>query len=132
MLERVIREGCPFFVGMERVFFLWGGALLGRRGFCWGGRGMSVWRMEMSVGERECPSGGGECLSGKSVSPVSAQEGYLGGVVGESAAKRGYESPAPLQGIACGGHSGDSDFPDGCHMSTNATEMPILTTSIAI
>ena len=93
---------------------------------------MSVWRMEMSVGERECPSGGGECLSGKSVSPVSAQEGYLGGVVGESAAKRGYESPAPLQGIACGGHSGDSDFPDGCHMSTNATEMPILTTSIAI
>ena len=22
-LERVIREGCPFFVGMERVFFWW-------------------------------------------------------------------------------------------------------------
>ena len=65
----------------------------------------------MSVGEEgKSPSGGGECLSGKSVSPVSALEGYLGGVVGESAAKRGYESPAPLQRIACGGHSGDSDL----------------------
>ena len=32
-LERVILEGCPFFVGMERVFFWWeGGSLLGREG----------------------------------------------------------------------------------------------------
>ena len=53
---------------------------------------------------------GGSALSGKSVSPVPALKGYLGGVVGESEAKRGYESPAPLQGIACGGHSGDSDL----------------------
>ena len=44
------------------------------------------------------------------MSPVSALEGYLGGVVGESEAKRGYESPSPLQRIACGGHSGDSDL----------------------
>ena len=87
----------------EGILLVGGGALLGR---------------EVSVGEegkspsggRECPSGGGKCPSGKSVSPVSALGGYLGGVVGESAAKRGYESPAPLQGIACGGHSGDSDL----------------------
>ena len=53
---------------------------------------------------------GGKSPSGKSVSSVPAPEGYLGGVVGESEAKRGYESPAPLQRIACGGHSGDSDL----------------------
>ena len=30
-LERVIREGCPFFVGIERVFFCWErGSLVGR------------------------------------------------------------------------------------------------------
>ena len=91
MLERVIREGCPFFVGMERVFFWWkGGFLLGREGNV----------------RRE----GGKSPSGKSVSPVPPLEGYLGGVVGESAVKRGYESPAPLQRIACGGHSGGYRF----------------------
>ena len=65
----------------------------------------------ISAGEGgKCPSGGGKSPSGKSVSSVPAPEGYLGGVVGESEAKRGYESPAPLQRIACGGHSGDSDL----------------------
>ena len=105
MLERVIREGCPFFVGMERVFFLWeAGFLLGREGNV---------RLEEGNLRREggnVPSGGGKSPSGKSVSPVPPLEGYLGGVVGESEAKRGYESPAPLQRIACGGHSGDSDL----------------------
>ena len=87
---------------------------------------------EMSVWEgRKCPSGGGNvrpeggntlsgggnvrpeggnALSGKSVSPVSPSEGCLGGVVGESEVKRGYESPASPQGIVCGGHGGDSDL----------------------
>ena len=50
-IDRVIREGCPFFVWIERVFFWWEmGSLLGRRCFCWGGR-------ESPSGGRECPSG---------------------------------------------------------------------------
>ena len=65
----------------------------------------------MSVGSEVIP-----CRE-KSVSPVSPPEGYLGGVVGDSEAKWGYESPAPPQGILCGGHGRDSDFPDGCHKS---------------
>ena len=65
---------------------------------------------ECLSGGRNALSGGWECLSGKSVSPVPALEGYLGGVGGESEAKRGYESPAPPQGILCGGHGGDSDL----------------------
>ena len=77
----------------------------GKMGKCPSGRG----KMSVGKGENVHPVGG-YTLSGKSVSPVSPLEGYLEGVVGESAAKRGYESPAPLQRIACGGHSGDSDL----------------------
>ena len=80
------------------------GSLVGRKvNLCWGGRESLSGGREMSVGREESPSG-------KSVSPVPAPEGYLEVVVGESAAKRGYESPAPLQRIACGGHRGDSDL----------------------
>ena len=68
---------------------------------CWGGGNALLGGCP--VGERKCPVGRRKCLSGKSVSPVSALEGYLGGVVGESEAKRGCESPAPPHGVACGG-----------------------------
>ena len=82
----------------------------GRNALSGGGKAL-LGRKGLSVGRRKCSVGGkGKSLSGKSVSPVPPLEGYLGGVVGESEAKRGYESPAPLQRIACGGHSGDSDL----------------------
>ena len=85
-------------------------------GKCLSGRG------EMSVGKREnVHPVGGYTLSGKSVSPVSPLEGYLEGVVGESAAKRGYESPASPQGILCGGHGGDSDLHEADISATKPT-----------
>ena len=69
-----------------------------------GRRKCSVWREgNLRRGEGNVLSGGRKSPSGKSVSPVSALEGYLGGVVGESEAKRGCESPAPPHGVACGG-----------------------------
>ena len=77
---------------------------------CWeSGNALSGGRQALSGGRNVRP-GGGNTPSGKSVSPVPPPEGYLGGVVGESEAKWGYESPAPPQGILCGGYGGDSDL----------------------
>ena len=105
-------------MGEKNVFL--GGAMSVRRGRACleGGNVRPEEGSALSGGRNVCPEGG-NVLSGKSVSPVPPPKGCLGGVVGESEAKWGYESPAPPQGILCGGHGGDSDLHEAATSATS-------------
>ena len=72
-LERVIREGCPFFCGDgESILLVGDGISAGKKRFLLGRKVNLCW------GGRECPSGGGNALSGGRECPSVGREISVG------------------------------------------------------